>query len=542
MQRLASGRPKALGRLNHANIVTTYDFGFTPKQEPYLVFEYVDGESLQSYLARRGPVPYRECVPIFMQLADAMKYAHTNGVVHRDIKPHNIMIVEKEGKVTAKILDFGIAQMKSETQKLTRAGEIWGSPNYMSPEQCVGDPVDHLTDIYSLGVVMYRTLSGVVPNTGKSFAETVSKKLNQPVPFFGSLELDKPVDIPTGLEEIVIKCLRRYPDERYQSMADLKGALALFAKQENIFDGAASGQFSDEAKAGQVAKTASVTRPVGRPDTSSKTDTVRKPPGSSSSVSSRAGAGAASKKGQNPLSALILPVVALVSVLAVLAMGYFLGKLNEDNDLRVRAAQAASAAKMAKPANIGTPANAVVPFNVPTTLVSPTAPTANTATSVPVIPAASDQADAPAAVPNDTAVPKEPDSPKENTSKESANLKEEAAQKSAAVSAEKNMARKEAAEKKEILRLKKENSEIRALNNEEPGPLTRRLRRRGLAGNGRQDPDQEESDFRGILKHHRRSVFRGGVGAGDNDPPPSYHNHSSTDPNGFYRQFGGTKD
>ena len=103
VQRLAR-EAKALGRLSHANIVTTYDFGFTDKQEPYLVFEFVDGESLQAYLARRGSLPFSESVPLFIQLADAMKYAHANGVVHRDIKPHNIMVAEADGKRSIKIL------------------------------------------------------------------------------------------------------------------------------------------------------------------------------------------------------------------------------------------------------------------------------------------------------------------------------------------------------------------------------------------------------------------------------------------------------
>jgi len=268
VQRLAR-EAKALGRLSHANIVTTYDYGQTEKNEPYIVFEFVNGENLQTYLARRGPLPFREAVPLFVQIADAMKYAHANGIVHRDLKPQNIMVVENDGKSSIKVLDFGIAQNKNDSQRLTRAGEIWGSPNYMSPEQCTGDPVDHLSDIYSFGVLMFRTLSGQLPFSGKSFAETVSKKLNEPVPFFGSLDLPEGILIPDYLEEIVVKCLRRYPDERYQSMADVKMSLLAFAKGENIEEGVAD-IFSGE---GTGSKTIALTKP--KLQTTSKTRVER---------------------------------------------------------------------------------------------------------------------------------------------------------------------------------------------------------------------------------------------------------------------------
>lgn len=338
VQRLAR-EAKALGRLSHPNIVTTYDFRFTDKQEPYLVFEFVDGESLQTYLARRGSVPFAESVPLFIQLADAMKYAHANGVVHRDIKPHNIMVIEADGKTSVKILDFGIAQMKSESQKLTRTGEIWGSPNYMSPEQCTGEEVDHLTDIYSLGVVMYKTLSSQLPHSGKSFAQTVSQKLTEPVPFFASLELAKPVVVPEVLEEIVIKCLRRDRDERYQSMAQLKTALVDFAIKAGIIEGDNTGKYGGGNK--EFQKSANNTN-VNRPNTLSKpvkavggskgsagksADQVKS---GSTSRATAAGAGPVKKK----LPAWVLPVVALLGVLVVAAIGMLCGVEFEANTVK----------------------------------------------------------------------------------------------------------------------------------------------------------------------------------------------------------------
>jgi serine/threonine-protein kinase len=377
VQRLAR-EAKALGRLTHANIVTTFDFGFTDKHEPYLVFEFVDGESLQVYLARRGCLPPVECVPMFIQLADAMKYAHANGVVHRDIKPHNIMVIEKDGKTIVKILDFGIAQMKSESQKLTRAGEIWGSPNYMSPEQCVGDPVDHLTDIYSLGVVMYRTLSGVVPNTGKSFADTVSKKLNSPVPFFGSLELEKPVEVPEGLEEIVIKCLRRHTDERIQSMADLKTALVAFAQQANIPDGSVSLSYGENIQSDKAAKTLSVTRPntLHKPDKASHNSRS-----ATTSKQNRSTASAAKSGAQSKFAPFKLPLIALLSVVLACAvtgaMCFLLGEKREETT------------KDSAPAATTTPIRAKARSGNPVAPFSPVAPVAPVAPGVQVIEKAS---------------------------------------------------------------------------------------------------------------------------------------------------------
>jgi serine/threonine-protein kinase len=225
---------KALARLSHPNIVTTYDFGFTEKREPYLVLELVQGESLKTHLDTHGPMPVDQCLPLFVQIADAMNYAHARGIVHRDIKPQNIMLASENGKISAKILDFGIAQMETEAQKLTLAGEIWGSPHYMSPEQCTAEPVDHLTDIYSLGVLMYCTLSNRLPHKGETFAEVVSQKMFEPIPTFAVLDLPDPIDVPLALERIIFRCLKRKKEERYQSMEELSRALETFARQRGL--------------------------------------------------------------------------------------------------------------------------------------------------------------------------------------------------------------------------------------------------------------------------------------------------------------------
>lgn len=214
---------RALGQLSHPGIVTTFDFGFTEDREPYLVLELVAGESLQQILDRQGKISALRAVPLFIQIAEAMSYAHGASIVHRDLKPHNIMVGSREEGEFAKVLDFGIVKLTSESQHLTRAGEIWGSPFYMSPEQCTGAEVDNRSDIYCLGAVMYRTLTGQVPHRGASFVETVARKLNEVPPPFSVVAPD--IDDLPELEAIVQKCLKRDPVERYKSMLELRSDL-----------------------------------------------------------------------------------------------------------------------------------------------------------------------------------------------------------------------------------------------------------------------------------------------------------------------------
>jgi serine/threonine-protein kinase len=178
---------KALGQLNHPGIVTTFDFGFTEKREPYLVLELVEGKSLQTILDQEKGLEMARALQIFVQICEAMSYAHSQGIIHRDLKPLNIMIGIREQFEFAKILDFGIVKLTSEVQQLTKSGEIWGSPFYMSPEQCTGGTVDNRSDIYSLGVVMFRSLTGEVPHRGASFPETIARKLSEYPPSFESI-------------------------------------------------------------------------------------------------------------------------------------------------------------------------------------------------------------------------------------------------------------------------------------------------------------------------------------------------------------------
>ncbi len=214
---------KALGQLNHPGIVTTFDFGFTEKREPYLVLELVEGKSLQSILDQEKRLEMARALQIFVQICEAMSYAHSQGIIHRDLKPLNIMIGIREQFEFAKILDFGIVKLTSEVQQLTKSGEIWGSPFYMSPEQCTGGTVDNRSDIYSLGVVMFRSLTGEVPHRGASFPETIARKLSEYPPSFESIAPG--LNLPEKLEAVVLKCLQKNPDERFATMQELRAEL-----------------------------------------------------------------------------------------------------------------------------------------------------------------------------------------------------------------------------------------------------------------------------------------------------------------------------
>jgi len=213
---------KALAKLNHPNIVTTFDFGITDYHQAFLVMELVDGENLKEILQRETRLEVERALKVFIQLADAMRFAHSHDIIHRDLKPHNVMLARKPSPDFVKILDFGIARL-SDSQKLTRVGEIIGSPLYMSPEQCLSDPVDGRTDIYSFGILMFVCLTGQVPWKGDTLYETVERKCTQPVPRMK--DVAPYVDVPPFLEELIGHCLAVEPDERFQTMDEVKDLL-----------------------------------------------------------------------------------------------------------------------------------------------------------------------------------------------------------------------------------------------------------------------------------------------------------------------------
>jgi len=216
---------KALNRLNHPNIVTLHDFGITEQNRPYMIMDYLEGETLDAVLRRETALPEAAALDIFNQIADGMAYAHAEGVLHRDLKPSNIMLLAgADGAYRAKIFDFGIAKLMHEDSdhKLTKTGEMIGSPAYMSPEQIMDKEVDHRSDLYSFGVLMYEALTGKPPFTESSLLSTLRHHLNEKAPSL--YDASQKTFLPE-LEAIVMRLLSKEPSARYQSMAELKSEL-----------------------------------------------------------------------------------------------------------------------------------------------------------------------------------------------------------------------------------------------------------------------------------------------------------------------------
>jgi len=216
---------ETLAALDHRNIVTLYDFGELPGGRFYLAMEYVDGPRF-SDLVKTGPLPADEAIRLLLQVCSALRYAHKQGVVHRDLKPSNLLIKRTDDGVDqVKVVDFGLVKLTSEDHAITRAGMILGSPHCMSPEQIHGRDLDHRADIYSVGVLLYRTVVGAYPFHGPTSAATMVQHLNEPVPPMGRMNPD--VELPDGYEAVVRRCLAKVPDDRYPDMEALITDLSL---------------------------------------------------------------------------------------------------------------------------------------------------------------------------------------------------------------------------------------------------------------------------------------------------------------------------
>jgi serine/threonine-protein kinase len=208
---------RAQANLNHTNIATLYAF-LVFQGNPVMVMEYVEGETFQQCVNRRGPLPSQEAVPLFRQALLGISAAHRMGIVHRDIKPSNLML-NRAGIV--KVMDFGIAKVASSVNNLTRTGAQMGTVFYMSPEQVKGERVDIRSDIYSLGITLYELLTANVPFSASSEFQVLNDHVNTPPPppskFYPYL--------PKGLENIILKSLAKNPDERFQTAEEFGAAL-----------------------------------------------------------------------------------------------------------------------------------------------------------------------------------------------------------------------------------------------------------------------------------------------------------------------------
>jgi serine/threonine-protein kinase len=228
---------KTLAALRHPNILTVNDFGISPDNQPFLIMEYLDGTPLSDFLEEHGRMPLERAINIFAQACDGLAHAHEKGVIHRDFKPGNLVLIQEPGhREQVKIVDFGIAKIKprdgKEPQNLTKAGEIFGSPLYMSPEQCQGKPLDERSDIYSLGCVIYETLTGMPPLMGINSFETMTKHVNEMPP--PMRDAAPALTIPSWLDAAVMKALKKNPDDRQHSVNELKRDLIEGARSSDI--------------------------------------------------------------------------------------------------------------------------------------------------------------------------------------------------------------------------------------------------------------------------------------------------------------------
>jgi serine/threonine protein kinase len=215
---------QTLSLLRHPAIVNIHDFGETPTGQPFFVMDYLTGMSLADLLAKQSYLPVKRVRSIFRQVFDAVHHAHNTGLVHRDLKPGNIMLVgrDEQGDII-KIVDFGIAKLQQEAQKLTRLGEVWGSPVYMSPEQCQGASLDKRSDIYSLGICVFESLTGQLPFYGKNYFETMSMQISQPPPALREVRAD--LLFNQELEDVLLKALNKDPEKRFQTIREFKDRL-----------------------------------------------------------------------------------------------------------------------------------------------------------------------------------------------------------------------------------------------------------------------------------------------------------------------------
>lgn len=220
---------KAAASLTHPNIVTVYDFGISAAGQAFFVMDCLDGPTLEDLLEKNGTLPVVRAVDIFKQICDGLDCAHQKGIIHRDLKPPNIaLIAQEDGSDLVKILDFGVAKFMNKADqkalRLTQTGEVFGSPLYMSPEQCLGKDLDGRSDLYALGCLMYETLTGTPAIIADSFLEALNKHVGERPKSFK--EAAPALKIPVELEDIVFRCLSKDPDQRFQKATEVKEALS----------------------------------------------------------------------------------------------------------------------------------------------------------------------------------------------------------------------------------------------------------------------------------------------------------------------------
>jgi serine/threonine-protein kinase len=243
---------RSVAQLSHPNIVTVIDRG-EQEDRQFIVFEYISGENLKALVEREGPLPEQQAVELALQIARALGFAHDHGLVHRDVKPQNVLL---NGDGQAKVTDFGIARSLDVQSGLTQTGTVMGTSDYIAPEQARGRRVDAQSDIYSLGAVLYELLTGEVPFKGDNFVAVAMRHINEPVP---SIREQRP-ELSAHLDAIVRRAMAKDPRDRFGSMDELCSELSDCLQPESTASGAETMIVAPQRRRQRAARP-----PAGRP-------------------------------------------------------------------------------------------------------------------------------------------------------------------------------------------------------------------------------------------------------------------------------------
>ncbi len=219
---------QATSAFDHPNLIKVYDFGMIDDAQPFFVMDYFEGETLADLIEKQGGLPLSDVLNIFSQVCMALEHAHMQGVIHRDLKPSNIMVAKQQDGFRVKVVDFGIAKLINadhETLALTQTGEVFGTPYYMSPEQCLGIAIDNRADIYSLGCVLFQAFTGNPPFIGDTALSIMMQHQTATPVSLKEGSLGK--TFPDAAERVVRKMLQKKPDDRYQDLLEVAKDLEL---------------------------------------------------------------------------------------------------------------------------------------------------------------------------------------------------------------------------------------------------------------------------------------------------------------------------